>query len=449
MEVGRFLQEFFLHLNDRKVRYCVLWGYEDLPNSPGNDVDLWVHPEDQPKFRETLLEIAQQNSWSVLFPIVSARLVGQGEGKYYLIHRTPPYDIVHIDSWSILYWKGIPYIEEMTKAFYMTPKGFNIPVPGVEAACLLLRSCLNGRELTDYHKQKIAEGLRKDSQRFFQILSEALGDKPSSFVVRLVSKHEWDNIPSPWYFRKHLIIQSLRRKPFRQMRWWLTYLIQGVRIRLRGGYRLFVAFIGPDGSGKTTLAARLIQSKMVQKCFSSIWYFHTNFPCLPRLRRFVPKWWLRAPDGTAFSKTQVRDLRPLSFFRCLIYPLYYGLANFLAHFWLWTQKKKGTLIVLDRYYYEYWVQPVFARCPAWLPKLIMRFIPQPDLVFYIKNSPQILHNRKEELPLEEIERQCQVYEAIVKSLSSGHILDGSLNILRLAQEIEAMVIRVLERRLSV
>jgi len=43
-----FLQTLFEHLETHSVRYCVLHSYENLPHEVLSDLDIAVHPDDQP-----------------------------------------------------------------------------------------------------------------------------------------------------------------------------------------------------------------------------------------------------------------------------------------------------------------------------------------------------------------------------------------------------------------
>ena len=107
----------------------------------------------------------------------------------------------------------------------------------------------------------------------------------------------------------------------------------------------------------------------------------------------------------------------------MIYPIYYGLNYFLGYFWLWIKKSNGgSLTIFDRYLYEYIIQPAFAKCPRWLLKIIYLLIPKPDILIFLKSSPDSIYSRKRELPLHEIERQLKICEGIVKNKANGFII---------------------------
>lgn len=77
----------------------------------------------------------------------------------------------------------------------------------------------------------------------------------------------------------------------------------------------------------------------------------------------------------------------------------------------------GQTYVFDRYAYDFIVDPHRSRLslPNWVRRLFLRMIPQPDLVFFLDTSSVEIYGRKQELTLNEIERQLQAYRKLVKS----------------------------------
>ena len=69
--------------------------------------------------------------------------------------------------------------------------------------------------------------------------------------------------------------------------------------------------------------------------------------------------------------------------------------------------KKPCLYVFDRYYYDFILDPIRSRIS--LPKKLMGWfqalIPEPALVLCLGADPEVIHARKPELPLSEVERQ--------------------------------------------
>ena len=104
----------------------------------------------------------------------------------------------------------------------------------------------------------------------------------------------------------------------------------------------------------------------------------------------------------------------------MLNPLYYGLGGVAANFWVWARRKRGgSLILFDRYYYEYFIQTEYSRCPRSLIRFFLKLVPKPDLVILFKAPPEAIHERKPELSIEEIERQLAAYGELVRATNGG------------------------------
>jgi thymidylate kinase len=187
---------------------------------------------------------------------------------------------------------------------------------------------------------------------------------------------------------------------------------------------LFVVLIGPDGSGKSTVADGLQQ--LLAPLFSKPRYYHGHFGILPRLRDLARLINFRKPGDSgpeeASSSTIPGEARG-GRLRSLTYLLYYTLDYFLGHAIMFSARGKGELIVFDRYYYDYLIQPDMTLSDPLLSSL-MRLVPQPDVVVYLKNKPATIHQRKPELSLQELARQGAVCTQILSRLGpAGHTVE--------------------------
>jgi hypothetical protein len=68
---------------------------------------------------------------------------------------------------------------------------------------------------------------------------------------------------------------------------------------------------------------------------------------------------------------------------------------------------KSVVWIFDRYYYDYLIDPKRARIklPNWVFKVGLYLIPEPDLIICLGADSTVIHNRKPELSLDEVERQ--------------------------------------------
>ena len=222
---------------------------------------------------------------------------------------------------------------------------------------------------------------------------------------------------------------------------WLSNLKEILSRSNPGRNGMFLVLIGPDGCGKTTIAEALLSSQMLKKKFDNIFYFHTNFPFLPSLIELLSVFGIvvkreqfandenqsesyveRSFLENAFKTTEREQ--PHNKFRSMINPIYYGFNYLLGHLWILKQRRKGNyFIIFDRYFYEYMIQKAFLRCPKWLLKSILKIIPKPDIVVLLKNDPKIIIERKQEISIDEVARQLEVCEVLIRKYPNGFIVD--------------------------
>lgn len=175
----------------------------------------------------------------------------------------------------------------------------------------------------------------------------------------------------------------------------------------------FVAIVGPDGVGKTTLANHLLDLAP-----EPTGYVHFR----PRMFQS-----LTARPG---SLTVVNpDKHPprrriLGWFR---------LSVSILRFWIGYLTKvrplliRGGAVVADRWAYGYVAQPRALRFfgPPAFARFAMRVIPSPDLVINLTASPELIASRKLELSLEEIVAELELWRRLpVESMTT---LDATLN----------------------
>jgi thymidylate kinase len=170
----------------------------------------------------------------------------------------------------------------------------------------------------------------------------------------------------------------------------------------------FVVLVGLDGSGKTTVARKICCQVSHSAAFKLVRYFHwvpgiasqasLPLPDLAQTERKIPQ-----------KKTRMRSL--LSSARLLK-----NVVSANLGYWFRTRplRRRGALVLVDRYYYNYFLDPVSVKYygPEWLLKKAQDFLPRPDLVVILKAPAQTILARKQELTPEEAERQIQLLDRL-------------------------------------
>ena len=166
---------------------------------------------------------------------------------------------------------------------------------------------------------------------------------------------------------------------------------------------MIIAFLGADGSGKSTVINRFLDH--VSDDWTEVKYVH-----------FRPTYFVKG------SKSQETVTNPhegasrgpvMSLLKLLLFVLEYNWA-FYIHY-----RKSNQLIIFDRYYYDVLADSarIKVSSPKWLIKSIGRLIPNPGLVFYFDASVETLYGRKQEVEKEVLQQILKNYLDIAEHYS--------------------------------
>lgn len=176
--------------------------------------------------------------------------------------------------------------------------------------------------------------------------------------------------------------------------------------RLRRPTGLIIGFLGPDGSGKSTLIEHV--SRELRPAFRRYQYFHLRPGAFFGKRQANPTA-VRDPHG------QVPRSSAASVVKLLVlmadYVIGYGLK-------VWPLKVRSSLIVFDRYLQDMQADPRRYRWsgPDWLLRTAGRLAPSPDVWVVLDAPAEVLVARKGEVSVEAAQMQRLGYERLVSEL---------------------------------
>ncbi len=199
----------------------------------------------------------------------------------------------------------------------------------------------------------------------------------------------------------------------------------------------FIVLAGLDGSGKTTLARNLALLATRDKIFAGMRYFHW-LPSLKESFEFPLPESGNQPRHTKSAGGVVAAI--LSAAR-----LVKNLLRTRLAFWLWLRPKlrRGYLVLVDRYFYNYHLDPASVKYsgPKWLLAFAGKLFPQPDALIRLRAPTEVLLRRKQELSAAEIGRQAAALDALTFGDAAVISADASRPAEELARDTLAQILK--------
>lgn len=210
---------------------------------------------------------------------------------------------------------------------------------------------------------------------------------------------------------------------------------------------LSVAFLAPDGGGKSTIIKGITES--CAERFAAVSYFH-----------FRPEWLKNLGQIHIANPTQERcenresgtepppnatphDVKLQSRMKSFIRFMYYN-VDFILGTWFKINplKRKNHLVIFDRYYYDYFADTIRYKynLSQSLIRRFARLIPRPDIVFILDADTEVIWNRKKEVPLEEVARQRKAYASILDMNLNGIRIDVNRSVEEIVTEVTDIIL---------
>ena len=171
----------------------------------------------------------------------------------------------------------------------------------------------------------------------------------------------------------------------------------------------FAVLVGLDGAGKTTLARNIACLAQNEPDIAGVRYFHWLPPMNQTLVFPLPEPG-NQPRKAALQPGAVQSM--LSVLRL-------GKNLLRAHLAWWLRlrcwRQRGHLVLVDRYFYNYYLDPVSVKYygPRWALDLLTRLFPKPEIVITLSAPPEVLRRRKQELSEAEMRTQASTLRQLI------------------------------------
>jgi thymidylate kinase len=109
---------------------------------------------------------------------------------------------------------------------------------------------------------------------------------------------------------------------------------------------------------------------------------------------------------------------------------------------------RSTLVIFDRYYHDLLVDPRRYRYggPVWLARWVGKLIRKPDLWILLDAPPEVLQDRKQEVPLHETTWQRQAYLDLVQGFDNAVVVDASQPLETVVADVNSAIVKYMVER---
>jgi len=412
--------------------YCVLSGYDRLPESFDTDIDFMVCADDfahMPRVIENVARDTRTRLFHAVAHELNARsytLAAQAGDRLTIVQPDSTADYRHF---GLLWLRAA----EVLAARRMHPRGFWIPAPAHEFAYYLIKK-LNKRSLNEEQGLKLHRLYLEDPTGCDAMIARFWKEPNRSELSSMAATNSWLNMQT----RIHQFRAELRRNSEESF---LQRIVSSPAHLLHHFERIVmptggcIAIMGPDGAGKSAVidAVRF----QFDSAYNKIRLFHLRPKTLwagKAANQAVTDPHGKPPRGAIVSVLKVFSL--------------------IADYWLGYALKiapavrRSQLVIFDRYIYDLLVDSKRIRYggPSWLLKMAARVVPRPDLVILLDAPADVLWSRKQEVPFEEVLRQRDGYCKVAGKLPFSATVNAAQPLADVIRDVESTIIEHYARR---
>ena len=408
---------------------AVLSGYREYPRSIQTDIDIIGTEEVLDKLK---LLAARGDCKAVQV------IQHEATCYYWIFHQADEQGhpvFLHFDFALDYRWKGMVFYraEELLSGGRVE---VGLPLLSVahEFGYYFIKKIGKGN-LESRHEAILSDLFQQDSPGCERELLHFLPRGESQVVARAAATRNWSEVQTHLrQMRRAMLLKVAMKRPLDIVFYYVGEALRWVK-RVIQPTGLVVAFLGPDGSGKSTVAEHLTRD--LQPAFRHARIVHLR----PSLRPRTGNGPVSDPHG-----------QPPRGFLPSLAKIFYWWAEILFGWLVNIQPAKihSTFIVFDRYYHDLFVDPKRYRFsgPMNLARLIGRLIPQPDLFFILDLPPETALARKPEMSLLDARLLRERYLELGKSLPNANVVDASLPLEEVILNVDRILLNYMEHRLK-
>lgn len=383
------IDTFFKYLKNNNINYVITNGYKDLFGdlSSENDIDLLLRRKDFKIVEKIIKDFCKKEDFKIV-QIYHQEVFA----KNIFIYNNKTQQILNLDIYGKLHKNEYEYFSEDNIFNNLQDyKGISVLAKHQEFFHYFLKKISKGdlsktvfsylRELYFQDQSKCSETLQDQLNITAEKIKEAFVKDDLSIILK----------------ERVQILADVKRGKI-NFSYWLKNKFRILK-RIFNPTGISIAFLGPDGSGKTTVIDGLTSINLP---FRKTSYFHLK-----------PIYTSNNDSGVTSDPHKFKPYNKLKSYIKLLYFLYQYNIGWIRN--IVPLKIKSSLIIFDRYYDDLIVDNKRYRYGGgnFVAKFFRLFIKKPSIYFVLVTDAETIYKRKQEVAFSELENQIFKYKDLV------------------------------------
>ena len=384
------IHTFLKYLKNNNLDYVITNGYRDLFDknlSSENDVDILFRRKDFKSIEKTIKDFCKVEDFKIV-QIYHQEVYA----KNIFLYSNKTQEILNLDIYGKLHKNNYEYFSEY-KVFKnkTTYREISILAKHQEFFHYFLKK-ISKRDLTKTVFEYLRNLYLQDQAQCSKTLQSQFKNISKKVEYAFIN----DNLNAIISIREQ-ILSDVKKGSLT-----LGYLLKDkIRIvkRVFHPTGISIAFLGPDGSGKTTVINGLTSSNLP---FRKTDYFHLK-----------PIYTSNKVSEVTSDPHKFKPYNKLKSYTKLMYFLYQYNLGWIKN--IIPLKIKSSLIIFDRYFDDLIADNKRYRYGGqnYMAKFFRLFIKKPSLYFVLVTDAKTIYKRKQEVAFSELENQIFKYKSLV------------------------------------
>lgn len=388
-EVFNYLFESF---NSQNIDYVIIHSYQYLPDRFDSDIDTAINVPNIKDAIKLLDDSLAGTGWRVIqfwrHENYAADCVISNDEEFLQVDFCTHYE---------RNGRVVMPVQELLKG-KKKYKNFYVPKPQTEFTYILVKKIL---------KKVFSEGSRVQLTALWKSMSEKEKQNTQISLKRFIEEEQITKILKCIETSQYDLIdlerahQQLKKKTsnFADNLHYKFFDIKRKLERIVYPTGMFIVLLGVDGAGKTTIADSLKERYVT--AFRRIDHYHSRVRVLKdisQLKKDAKPVDASDPHGKKQKSGRLTSVVKFG---------YYFLDFLIGNVKITVAKIKSTLVLVERYYYDYSIDKVRynLNLSDGFLSFFEHFILKPDVIFILTGNSKELLERKHEITIEEIDEQ--------------------------------------------